>query len=103
MLCSVIVLLCNTGSASLFMAGTTTVWSRGTSLWAFQVALVAQNLPADAGDVKRCRFDPWVQEDPLEEDMATHSSVLAWMPHGQRSPKGYSPFGHNDLNMIEAT
>ena len=40
--CSVIVLLCNTGSASLFMAGTTTVWSRGTSLWAFQVALVAE-------------------------------------------------------------
>ena len=26
---------------------------------------------------KRCRFDPW-QEDPLEEGMATHSSILAW-------------------------
>ena len=28
------------------------------------------------------------QEDPLEEGMATHSSVLA---HGQRSLEGYSP------------
>ena len=27
---------------------------------------------------RRLRFDPWVQVDPLEEKMATHSSVLAW-------------------------
>jgi len=25
----------------------------------------------------RCGFDPWVGKIPLEEDMATHSSVLA--------------------------
>ena len=24
------------------------------------------------------RFDPWVREDPLEKEMATHSSILAW-------------------------
>ena len=35
---------------------------------------VAQNLPANAGD-NRCGFDPW--EDPLQEEMATHSSILA--------------------------
>ena len=29
-------------------------------------------------------------EDPLEEGMATHSSVLAWEIHGQRSLAGYS-------------
>ena len=23
-------------------------------------------------------FDPWVWDDPLEEGMATHSSILAW-------------------------
>ena len=28
------------------------------------------------------------QEDPLEEEMATHSSVLAWKIHGQRSLMG---------------
>ena len=37
----------------------------------------------------------WVQflggEDPLEDGMATHSSILAWEIHGQRSLVGYSP------------
>ena len=34
------------------------------------------------------------QEDPLEKEMATHSSILAWELHGQRSLEGYSPQGH---------
>ena len=34
------------------------------------------------------------QEEPLEKEMATHSSVLAWRSHGQRSLAGYSPQGH---------
>ena len=28
------------------------------------------------------------QEDPLEKEKATHSSVLAWKTHGQRSLAG---------------
>ena len=27
---------------------------------------------------RRRRFDPWVGEDPLEKEMATHSNILAW-------------------------
>ena len=30
-------------------------------------------------------------EDPLEEDTATHPSILAWEIHGQRSLVGSSP------------
>ena len=30
-------------------------------------------------------------EDPLEKDVATHSSILAWKSHGWRSLVGYSP------------
>ena len=30
------------------------------------------------------------QEDPLEEEMAMHSSILAWKSHGQRSLAGYT-------------
>ena len=30
-------------------------------------------------------------EDTLEEEMATHSSILAWEIHGQRSLTGYNP------------
>ena len=35
----------------------------------------------------------WCQdgENPLAEGMATHSSILAWKSHGQRSLAGYSP------------
>ena len=32
-------------------------------------------------------------EDPLEKQMATHSSTLAWKFHGQRSLESYSPRG----------
>jgi len=27
---------------------------------------------------KRCKFSPLGREDPLEEGMVTHSSILAW-------------------------
>ena len=41
--------------------------------------------------------ETWVQslghEDPLEEEITTHSSILAWeIP--QRNLAGYSPWGH---------
>ena len=39
------------------------------------------------------------QEGPLEEEMATHSSILAWKIHGQRSLVSYkvrSPWGHRE-------
>ena len=28
------------------------------------------------------------EEDPLEKEMATHSSILAWKTHGQKSLGG---------------
>ena len=46
-------------------------------------------------------WETWVRslgwEDPLEEGMATHSSILAWrLP--RRSPVGCSPCGHKELD-----
>ena len=35
-------------------------------------------------------------EDPLEKEMATHSRILAWGIHGQRSLEGYSPSGRRE-------
>ena len=32
-------------------------------------------------------------EDPLEKEITTHSSTLAWKSHGQRNLAGYSPRG----------
>ena len=36
------------------------------------------------------------REDPLEEGVATHSSILAGKFHGQRSLAGYTPWGHKE-------
>ena len=47
----------------------------------------------------------WVQsldqEDPLEKEMATHSCILAWRVHGQRSLVGYHPWDGKELDMTE--
>ena len=41
------------------------------------MVLVVKNLPVKAGD-KRHGFGSWGLKDPLEEGMATYSSILAW-------------------------
>ena len=48
----------------------------------------------------------WVQslgrEDPLEKQIATHFSILAWKtPWTERSLADYSPWGHKELDMTE--
>ena len=41
------------------------------------------------------------QEDPLEKEMATHSSILAWEIPWTQEPGAYSPQGHKELDMTE--
>ena len=45
--------------------------------------------------------DTWVpslgQEDPLEEGMAAHSSILAWRIPGTEEPGGLQPIGTKRL------
>ena len=41
-------------------------------------------------------------EDPLEQEMATHSSILAWeIPWTERSLVGYNSQGHKESDMTE--
>ena len=42
------------------------------------MVLVVKNPPANAGDVRDRRVQSLGWEDPLEEEMATHSIILAW-------------------------
>ena len=52
-----------------------------------QVVLVIKNLSANAGDIRdRVRSLGW--EDPLEKEMATHSSILAWRIPWTEEPGG---------------
>ena len=49
--------------------------------------------------------ETWVRslgwEDPLEKEMATHSSILAWRTPGRRSLVGYSPPGRKESDTTE--
>ena len=40
-----------------------------------------------------------VLDDPLEKEMATHSSILAWRISRTEEPSGLSPWGCKDLDM----
>ena len=55
------------------------------------MALVVKNPPANAGDVRDMGSIPW--EDPLEEGMATHSSILAWRILWTEEPGGLQSMG----------
>ena len=39
----------------------------------------------------------------MEKEMATHSGILAWESHGQRSLVGCSPYGHKRVRHNLAT
>ena len=41
------------------------------------------------------------REDPLEEEMATHSVFLPGKFHGQKNLMGYSPRGCKELDTTE--
>ena len=63
-----------------------------TGLVSQVAALVVKNLPASAADIKI-----WVRslgrEDPLEEGMATHSSILTWGIPWTEEPGGLQSTG----------
>ena len=39
------------------------------------------------------------QEDPLEKEMATHSSTLAWKIPWTEEPVGYGPWGRKESDF----
>ena len=60
------------------------------------MALVVKNPPANAGDKKEVRnmgSRSLSREDPLEEGMATHSSILAWRIPWTEDPAGLQSMG----------
>ena len=59
--------------------------------WGFASGSVVKNLPA-MQELPEMQVWSLGQEDPLEEELATHCSTLAWENiHGQRSLVGCSP------------
>ena len=64
------------------------------------MVLGAENLPTNAGNRRDLgSVSGW--EDPLEEGMATHSSILAWRIPWTEEPGSYSPYGRKESDMPE--
>ena len=64
----------------------------GMYVWDFPGGLVLKKLPA-----MQKMQETWVRllgwDDPLEEGMATHSSILAWRIPGTEEPGGLRSMG----------
>ena len=55
-----------------------------------------KNLPA----MQQSKIQSLDLEDPLEEGVATHFSVLAWRIPWTEDPGSYSPWGSLELSQI---
>ena len=72
-------------------------------MWVSQVVLLVKNPLANAGHIRetgRCGVLSLGQEDPLQEGMANHSSILAWIipwtgETGRLQSTGSQRVGHN--------
>ena len=63
---------------------------------------MVKNLPA-MQEPEEAQVPSLGQEDPLEEGMATHCSILAWRVPWIEEPGGHSPKDHKELDTTEAT
>ena len=67
-------------------------------LWTSPVAQMAKHLPT----VRETWVRSLGQEEPLEKEMATHSSTLAWkIPWTEECSRLYSPRGLKELDTTE--
>ena len=51
--------------------------------------------------MRETRVPSLFREDPLEKEMAPHSSILAWIIPWTEEPEGYSPWGLKEQDMTE--
>ena len=63
---------------------------------------MVKNPPADAGDAGG-GVQSLGQEDPLEEEMATHSSILTWEIRCTEDSGGLHLWGHKESHTSEQT
>ena len=71
-------------------------------LWGFPGGTSGKESPASAGDIRDMGSILGL-EDPLKEEMATHSSILAWRIPWTEEPSRLQSWGHKDSHMTEVT
>ena len=70
-------------------------------VWAFQMALVVKNSPANAGDTGNAASIPGSGRSPGGRAWQTTSIFSLGESHGQRSLAGYSPQGLKESDTTE--
>ena len=63
--------------------------------WASLIAQSVKSLPA----VQETQVPSLAQEDPLEKEMASHSSILAWRIPWTEEPGRLQSMGSQELDM----
>ena len=76
------------------------IWTPITCFWGFPGGSEVKNPHVNGGDAGDTSLIPGLGRS-LEEEIGTHSSILAWKIHGQRSLAGYSPWDCRELDMTE--
>ena len=71
------------------------LWQKVYSKWASLIAQSVKNLPA----MQKTRVQFLGREDPLEKEMATHSSILAWRIPWTEEPSRLQSMGLQELDM----
>ena len=61
------------------------------------MAQIVKNLP----EIQEIRVQSLSQEAPMEIEMATRSSILAWRILWTEEPAGYSPWGLKESDTTE--
>ena len=92
------------GGRTWIISRTTSIYQILIRYWTISQAFcelpcgsVGKNLPVNADT----RVRSLGREDPLEEDMATHFSVLAWEVPWTEEPGGLPSMGSQELDMTE--
>ena len=73
-----------------------------------QVQLIGTHQTSLVAQMVKClstMWKTWVRplgwEDPLEKEMAVHSSTVAWKIPWTEKPVGYSPWGRKESDTTE--
>ena len=71
------------------------------NMWGFPVGSVVKNLPVMQEETQEMQVRLLGWDNPLEKEMATHSSILAWEITRTEEPGGLHTWGRKELDSTE--
>ena len=85
----------------MFMDCFSVSWLRASVVWGFPWWLSGKEFVCQCNRCRRCTIDPCVGKIPWGRKWQPTLVSLPGKSHRQRSLKGYSPWGHRQLDMTE--